>query len=1055
MLPLKYQLKIKFLKVFFSVFFLFIFFSGTGVQSAAAGPRVLLLPLDITSHVLDVQNKLIATESFDVVDVININSESVPVLGTLQEYDVVMVWTDFRPPTSLGDLLADYVDAGGNLVLAAFAHHSPTGKITGRFEEADMYALLPGDDGRGTRDTLGEVFFPDHPIMSGVSTFDGGDQSFRATNTTAHDDATVIASWEDGIPLILTRVIGGARRVDLNFFPVSSDVNSLWWQTSTDGVKIMGNSLLYAAGVLVPVAGVLVNFPPTAIAFANPDPADAGATVGLDGDFSFDPDGDTLTYDWTVTAVDDPTTTSDPNPSTYGTLNENPASPLASFDVPTNAVNGTEVTVELAVTDTFPATSPPFQVVFTIQNLPPVVDAGSNAIIHVNDTHVLSGKVTDPEGQTFTDDWVKETSPGVFVSATELTDPSSPTTSFTPDPNTANNTVFTFFLEGRDGVFTVRDPMTITVRNLAPVVRAGPDVTINAGAKYKIPGSIADPEKQNVNFSWSPTTNLDSVGSLNPVFTAPDDTANNATFPIELTGTDGPNSPKADLTITVRNLRPTADAGADQTVQPNVLVTLNGSGSSDPEGLPLGFSWTPASDTEFLLSDDSAEKPTFTHDPVATDKTIDFIQVVTDSAGQFNSDTTMSVTIKNTFPAVSIAPLLNIPGGTDGTFVSTVVDPGGNVAAGIGGDGTYVWSQLSGPSALPAAEDRDNPTLVVPAPDLAEDAQATYLVEYTDEGTTGLTATDTVSTTFKATVPTCDPVKNVKLVMRVRGLVELELKAVDPDGGALTVTIDALPDGALLTPPSGTVLTSTAVVRLLFEPPGEGVKPAVVTFTDPDLNKCTINTAPDGQRFPPDGSFAATKCDKADAFLKLQGLDNNNVLQEIRGVATIFTAKFIDGQLDSSKTRLFLLNSECVGFDDPIPGPGDPPSEIEGFDIPIPGLDRGDPDEFCGELDGSGTNNNGCQTIVPPVDNNTLVTVEFDPIFGNVRTMCYDLARWDDNIPLNPNCNPFDGSFNPETAKDDECKYWCLTGTATGQCTGTPKSSTTDGTGYDCDGRIE
>jgi hypothetical protein len=49
------------------------------------------------------------------------------------------------------------------------------------------------------------------------------------------------------------------------------------------------------------------------------------------------------------------------------------------------------------------------------------------------------------------------------------------------------------------------------------------------------------------------------------------------------------------ININASSLRPTADAGLDQTIEatgPNTTVTLNGSGSSDPEDLPLQFTWT-------------------------------------------------------------------------------------------------------------------------------------------------------------------------------------------------------------------------------------------------------------------------------------------------------------------------------------------------------------------------------------------------------------------------------------------------------------------------------
>jgi len=56
-----------------------------------------------------------------------------------------------------------------------------------------------------------------------------------------------VAIWSDAAktPLIGTR---GSKRVDLNFFPPSSDVTEGFWRSYTDGAKIIANSLNWIAG---------------------------------------------------------------------------------------------------------------------------------------------------------------------------------------------------------------------------------------------------------------------------------------------------------------------------------------------------------------------------------------------------------------------------------------------------------------------------------------------------------------------------------------------------------------------------------------------------------------------------------------------------------------------------------------------------------------------------------------------------------------------------------------------------------------------------------------
>jgi hypothetical protein len=91
-------------------------------------------------------------------------------------------------------------------------------------------------------------------------------------------------------------------------------------------------------------------------------------------------------------------------------------------------------------------------------------------------------------------------------------------------------------------------------------------------------------------------------------------------YTVALTVSDGSLTSAADqLTITVAtgNLPPLANAGPDQTVTTGQVVTLNGTGSSDPNGDPLTYSWClrgrPQGSTATLNGANTA-RPTFTPD---------------------------------------------------------------------------------------------------------------------------------------------------------------------------------------------------------------------------------------------------------------------------------------------------------------------------------------------------------------------------------------------------------------------------------------------------------
>ena len=94
------------------------------------------------------------------------------------------------------------------------------------------------------------------------------------------------------------------------------------------------------------------------------------------------------------------------------------------------------------------------------------------------------------------------------------------------------------------------------------------------------------------------------------------------------------------------NNSPTADAGPDQTgVWEGALVTLDGSGSSDPDGDTLRYRWNQYSGERVVLSSRDVADPTFTApEGLTADAVLQFRLLVTDPEGRFDSDT-VTVTV--------------------------------------------------------------------------------------------------------------------------------------------------------------------------------------------------------------------------------------------------------------------------------------------------------------------------------------------------------------------------------------------------------------------------
>ena len=91
---------------------------------------------------------------------------------------------------------------------------------------------------------------------------------------------------------------------------------------------------------------------------------------------------------------------------------------------------------------------------------------------------------------------------------------------------------------------------------------------------------------------------------------------------------------------------PTADAGPDQLgVWEGALVTLDGSGSSDPDDDPLRYRWNQISGEPVVLSSRDIVNPTFTApEGLTADAVLRFRLLVTDPSTRFDSDT-VTVTV--------------------------------------------------------------------------------------------------------------------------------------------------------------------------------------------------------------------------------------------------------------------------------------------------------------------------------------------------------------------------------------------------------------------------
>ncbi len=190
------------------------------------------------------------------------------------------------------------------------------------------------------------------------------------------------------------------------------------------------------------------------------------------------------------------------------------------------------------------------------------------------------------------------------------------------------------------------------------------------------------------------------------------------------------------------NTAPTADAGGSQVVNETAsLVTLDGSGSSDPEGPVAGYAWIQTGGPGVTLLNASSVSPTFVPPNVGPAGAIlTFSLTVTDSGGLTDSDD-CSVTVNWVdAPPVASAGLDQTVG--EGGVQVTLDGSGSYDDDGIV---SYYWIQLSGTNVTLSNSSAAKPTFTAPAvaPDMMTfELTVTDTAAYTDTDTCTVTVSD-------------------------------------------------------------------------------------------------------------------------------------------------------------------------------------------------------------------------------------------------------------------------------------------------------------------------
>jgi len=374
-------------------------------------------------------------------------------------------------------------------------------------------------------------------------------------------------------------------------------------------------------------------------------------------------------------------------------------------------------------------------------------DAGPDQTVNEGDTVYLDGSGSTPKNEIQSYLWEQVRGKPEVA----LTGADQPIASFIA-PQVSKDTRLTFKLTVRFASGSKDTDETkvkiLDKKNDPPTADAGPDQTVPEKSTVSLDGSnSSDPDDGIKSYLWKqvagPSVSLSDPQAVQPTFTSPSVEGNTSiSLTFELTVTDFGGLLDTDTTVvnvTGENDPPTADAGPDQNVNEETIVTLDGSNSFDPDDGIASYQWKQIAGAPVSLSNPQSVQPTFLAPNVGTDG-VSFIfeLTVTDFSSLQSTDTTIVNVIWLNDPPTADA-------GVDQTVLeqSTVTLDGSNSFDPDDGIASYQWKQVAGQSVTLSDPTDYQTTFEAPSFDDGGDKPLIFELIVTDEG--GLQSSDSTT----------------------------------------------------------------------------------------------------------------------------------------------------------------------------------------------------------------------------------------------------------------------------------------------------------------------
>jgi PKD repeat protein len=408
---------------------------------------------------------------------------------------------------------------------------------------------------------------------------------------------------------------------------------------------------------------------------------------------------------------------------------------------------------------------------------------------------------------------------------------------------------------------------TLTIGdNVPPVANAGPNQIVNEGATVSFSGAGSTDNVGIVTYEWDfdasdGVTFTDATG-----VSASHEYGDNGAYTVTLRCIDAAGNFDTDtLTVTVSNVAPSVNAGANQAINEGASASMTGT-FTDPGWLDTHtatINWGEGTVEAGLVSEENV-KPDSTGTVSKThtygDNGVFTVTLtVCDDDGGCSSDT-LTVTVSNLAPTVDPLSSVTISEGQSASFIGHATDPGSD-------DLTFQWTWGYRSACDTSTTYLNSPPNADPLPSPSvnpRDITETKSCQYGDNGaftvTLQVTDDDGSSTTVSATLT----------VTNLNPTIIAYTTTVGPEGGTATLSAVASDQGSddltfqwawgsrsvcdgsttyLNNPPTADLLPSPSVnpITVTDSPSCQygdnGVFPVTLTVTDDDAGSATITTS--------------------------------------------------------------------------------------------------------------------------------------------------------------------------------------------------------------------